>query len=140
MFSIKRNARGFSKFKQAQGGICLPVTWEALADCNKLTNPHRLTPTQIISLPPKTIYIAQPGDNLFWISEKFVRAPNARPIHFMELAYFNGITNPGMIRPGQQIKLPRGAGYRVQHGDTLERIASWLISCQTGFAPSSMVF
>lgn len=45
------------------------------------------------------VHVVQPGENLFRIALKY-------GLTYTQLAAFNGITNPGLIYVGQQIKLP----------------------------------
>jgi LysM repeat protein len=82
-----------------------------------------------------TFYTVQPGDNLFRIALRFGKTT-------AELAQANGITNPGLIYVGQQLRIPGVAAaptpvvvatatpvpgatgtYVVQRGDTLFKLA-----------------
>lgn len=71
----------------------------------------------------ETIYVVQPGDNLFRIGLRY-------GISWVQIAEANGIVNPNMIRAGQELKIPTSAPgpnpeftHVVQPGETLFRIA-----------------
>ena len=67
-----------------------------------------------------TIYIVKKGDTLSGIASKYGTT-------YQALAEYNGIANPNLIYPGQEIRIPNGGGertYTVQKGDTLSGIAS----------------
>lgn len=73
----------------------------------------------------ETIYTVQKGDTLSSIGLKY-------GMTYQELAQYNGISNPHMIFPGQQIKIPgktnavkpEGKVHTVVSGDTLSGIAN----------------
>jgi LysM repeat protein len=72
----------------------------------------------------ETIYVVQPGDNLFRIGLRY-------GISWVQIAEANGIVNPNMIRAGQELKIPTSAPgpspeftHVVQPGETLFRIAT----------------
>lgn len=65
-------------------------------------------------------YVVKPGDTLGEIAK-------ANGTDWQTLARINGIANPNLIQPGQQIRLPSAAApssYTVQRGDTLSSIAA----------------
>ena len=85
-------------------------------------------PTGIINTETIT-YTVQRGDTLWAIARRYGTTSE-------EIAEINNISNPNLIYPGQQLKIPtnsttegeetRGTGdiiYTVQRGDTLSRIA-----------------
>jgi LysM repeat protein len=51
-------------------------------------------------------------------------AASSLPKSVADLAAANGIKNPNMIQPGQQIKLPNGSTYTVAPGDNLSNISA----------------
>lgn len=51
-------------------------------------------------------------------------AASSLPKSVTDLAAANGIKNPNMIQPGQQIKLPNGSTYTVAPGDNLSNISA----------------
>ncbi len=65
-------------------------------------------------------YTVKPGDNLTKIAA-------AHGTTWQELARINGISNPDMIMPNQQLRMPTGAAasqtYSVRAGDTVSEIA-----------------
>ncbi len=72
--------------------------------------------------PDPERYTVKPGDTLWDIA-------NAHHTTVSALAELNGIVNPGLIYPGQQLLIPSGGQgsyflYRIQKGDTLSQIAS----------------
>ncbi len=71
--------------------------------------------------PAPDRYTVQPGDTLWGIAKAHNTTVTA-------LAELNGIVNPSLIYPGQQLLIPSGGQgsyflYRVQKGDTLSEIA-----------------
>lgn len=71
--------------------------------------------------PSPEVYTVQPGDTLWEIAEAHGTTVEA-------LAALNGIVNPELIYPGQQLLIPSGGQnsfflYRIQPGDTLSEIA-----------------
>ena len=68
---------------------------------------------------PDTVYTVKRGDTLGAIAQRFGTTPAV-------LAQLNNISNPNLIRPDQQIRLPAGAqsGHVVQRGESLSQIAA----------------
>jgi LysM repeat protein len=68
---------------------------------------------------PSPSYTVKSGDSLSAIAQRFGTSTSV-------LAQLNGISNPNLIRPGQEIRLPAGAqsSHVVQRGETLSRIAA----------------
>lgn len=67
----------------------------------QITNPDLIFPGQVIHItgaPAQTIYTVQSGDNLSEIAAKYNTT-------YQHLAAINGIANPDLIYPGQQIKI-----------------------------------
>ncbi len=91
------------------------TTVETIAQANGIINPNFIyvgqeliipttTVSQESSAPPtgtggETVYTVQPGDNLFRIALKY-------NMSYLYLAQYNGITNPNLLVPGQQIRIP----------------------------------
>lgn len=69
--------------------------------------------------PTGTTYIVQKGDTLSGIASKYGTT-------YQELAQYNNIANPNLIRVGQVIKISNNNAvqYTVQKGDTLSGIAN----------------
>lgn len=66
----------------------------------------------------ETVYTVKSGDTLSKIAAKYGTT-------YQKLAAYNGISNPNIIRVGQQIKIPGFAvTYTVVSGDTLSKIAT----------------
>jgi LysM repeat protein len=70
------------------------------------------------------LYAVQPGDTLAAIAKRWGTSVPA-------IAELNGISNPNLLRVGQQLQIPGGAAvprqpslYTVQPGDTLTAIAA----------------
>ncbi len=99
-------------------GVADPAIWEFLRD-----NPAR---------PAMQVYVVASGDSLGAIAARFGTSVDA-------IARDNGITNPNLIRVGQELRIggvaptattgggttarPAGGTYEVQPGDTLSQIA-----------------
>ncbi len=105
--------------------------WQTLARINGISNPDLIMPGQQIKLPsgansnPGGSYTVRAGDTLSGIAA-------ANGTDWQTLAQINGISNPDLIMPGQQLKLPGGSDtgtgqsriYTVKSGDTLGGIAA----------------
>jgi LysM repeat protein len=68
---------------------------------------------------PAANYTVKSGDTLSAIAQRFGTSTSV-------LAQLNNLSNPNLIRTGQQIRLPAGAqsGHVVQRGETLSQIAA----------------
>jgi LysM repeat protein len=92
------------------------VTVQALSQANNITNPALINVGQELTIPTgdgtatppttpptdqtcSTVYVVQPGDNLFRIALRHNQSQ-------MYLAQINGITNPSLVYVGQQICIP----------------------------------
>lgn len=92
------------------------VTVQALSQANNITNPALIYVGQELTIPTgdgtttppatpptdqtcSTVYVVQPGDNLFRIALRHNQSQ-------MYLAQINGITNPSLVYVGQQICIP----------------------------------
>lgn len=79
------------------------TTYQHLADINGISNPNLIFPGQVLTIsgggtsaPQQTVYTVQPGDTLSGIATAFGTT-------YQRLAAVNGISNPNLIYPGQQI-------------------------------------
>ena len=79
------------------------TTYQHLADINGIANPNLIYPGQVLTIsgggapaPQQTVYTVQPGDTLSGIAAAFGTT-------YQRLAAVNGISNPNLIYPGQQI-------------------------------------
>lgn len=79
------------------------TTYQHLADINGIANPNLIYPGQVLTIsgggapaPQQTVYTVQPGDTLSGIAAAFGTT-------YQHLAAVNGISNPNLIYPGQQI-------------------------------------
>ena len=79
------------------------TTYQHLADINGISNPNLIFPGQVLTIsgggtsaPQQTVYTVQPGDTLSGIAAAFGTT-------YQRLAAVNGISNPNLIYPGQQI-------------------------------------
>jgi LysM repeat protein len=108
------------------------VTIDAIVRANGLANPNQIRAGQVLIIPgvPQpdhgpTMYVVQPGDNLYRISLKF-----GVPIE--AIVAVNRIVNPWYIRAGQVLLIPGDASevppghqqYVVKPGDTVWSIAA----------------
>ena len=90
------------------------VTLESLAQANGITNPAFIGVGQVLIIPGggtpvtppqpqpghgETIYVVQPGENLFRIALKY-------NLDYFYLAQYNNIANPAAIYAGQQLRIP----------------------------------
>lgn len=79
------------------------VSWQKIAEANKLTNPNLIRVGQKLVIPGKKVapapYTVVLGDTLGKIAKKYGYT-------VVELSSFNGIKNPNLIRVGQVIKFP----------------------------------
>ena len=82
------------------------TTWQVLAAVNNLPNASLIYPGQVIVIPegaadtnkPVTVYTVVKGDTLSGIAQKYGTS-------CQRLAERNGLGNPSLIYPGQQIKI-----------------------------------
>ena len=79
------------------------TTYQHLADINGIANPNLIYPGQVLTIsgggasaPQQTVYTVQPGDTLSGIAAAYDTT-------YQRLAAVNGISNPNLIYPGQQI-------------------------------------
>lgn len=79
------------------------TTYQHLAAINGLINPNLIYPGQVLTIsgggasaPQQTVYTVQPGDTLSGIAAAYGTT-------YQRLAAVNGISNPNLIYPGQQI-------------------------------------
>lgn len=79
------------------------TTYQHLADINGIANPDLIYPGQVLTIsgggasaPQQTVYTVQPGDTLSGIAAAYSTT-------YQRLAAVNGISNPNLIYPGQQI-------------------------------------
>jgi LysM repeat protein len=83
------------------------TTYQELAKYNNISNPNLIKVGQQIKIPsgkvtitsPDKIYVVKRGDTLSSIAAKYGTT-------YQELAKYNGISNPNVIKVGQQIKIP----------------------------------
>lgn len=82
------------------------TTYQALAKYNNISNPNIIKVGQQIRIPgskitssPDKIYVVKRGDTLSSIAAKYGTT-------YQVLAKRNGISNPNLIKVGQQIKIP----------------------------------
>ncbi len=108
------------------------VTIDAIVAANGLANPNQIRAGQILIIPgvPEpdhgpTMYVVQPGDNLYRISLKF-------GVPLEAIVAVNHIVNPWYIQAGQVLLIPGDASevpppkqtYVVKPGDTVWSIAA----------------
>ena len=74
--------------------------WDVIkqVDPNYSDLEHQITTTGGADQP----YAIKPGDNLSKVSKLFYGNPN----HYTEIASANGISNPDLVKVGQQINVP----------------------------------
>ena len=79
------------------------TTYQHLAAINGIANPNLIYPGQVLTIsgggasaPQQTVYTVQPGDTLSGIAAAYGTT-------YQRLAAVNGISNPNLIYPGQQI-------------------------------------
>lgn len=112
------------------------VSWVAIAQYNGLTDPNAIQAGQTIRIPPPgepqptptppgpiTLYVVQPGDNLYRIGLRF-------GISWVQIAEANGLDNPNQVYAGQTLKIPTSLPgptpeftHVVRQGETIFRIA-----------------
>ena len=130
------------------------VTIDAIVAANGLANPNQIRAGQVLiipGLPPPdhepTMYVVQPGDNLYRISLKF-----GVPIE--SIVAVNRIVNPWYIRAGQVLLIPGdvspvpppGRTYVVKPGDTVWSIAAmfrvtpWSIIKSNNLANPNLIY
>ena len=93
-----------------------------------LYNPEIKDPEPVPPTPPtpvETVYTVVKGDTLWGIAKRFY----GNGMKYKELAEYNHISNPNLIRVGQKIKIPNATPepveqtYVVKKGDNLTKIA-----------------
>ena len=82
---------------------------------------NHLDENNSIDIKPN-VYIVKKGDTLSGIANMYNTT-------YQELASYNNISNPNLIYPGQEIRIPNGSNnsetiYIVKKGDTLSKIAN----------------
>ena len=82
------------------------TTYQKLAAYNNISNPSLIRVGQVIKIPCVTtntvsekVYVVKSGDTLYGIALKYNTT-------YQKLAEYNNISNPSLIRVGQQIKIP----------------------------------
>ena len=102
-----------------------------IAELNGIANPNLIQIGARLRVPrgavlPRApvLYAVQPGDTLAAIAERWGASVS-------EIAELNGISNPNLLRVGQQLQIPHGFAasrppllYTVQPGDNLTAIAA----------------
>lgn len=132
--------------------FCLPP--DAIIRANNLVNPNLIRAGQILIIPAlpapppgPTMYVVQPGDNLYRISLRFM-------VPIEAIIAVNRIVNPWYIRAGQVLIIPTGAPpvppaartYIVQRGDTVWSIAAmfrvtpWAIISLNNLVNPNLIF
>ncbi|MGC8786145.1 MAG: LysM peptidoglycan-binding domain-containing protein [Anaerolineae bacterium] len=127
---------------------------EAIIRANNLVNPNLIRVGQVLIIPAMpapppgpTMYVVQPGDNLYRISLKF-------KVPIEAIIAVNGIVNPWYICAGQVLIIPTGAPpvppaartYIVQRGDTVWSIAAmfrvtpWAIISLNNLVNPNLIF
>lgn len=110
------------------GDVDLDIAYYDLAEViskaglNKLRKPA-VTPPSSTPEPNDVItYTVRPGDTLSGIAARYGTS-------YQSIASYNGIRNPNLIYPGEQIRIPLGMNessaeyYTIRPGDTLSGIA-----------------
>lgn len=78
------------------------TNYQLLATYNNINNPNLIYINQIIKIPLNEIsYIVKQGDTLWDIANKYLNDGNK----YKELATYNNIENPNLIKVGQIIKI-----------------------------------
>lgn len=108
-------------------GRAFNVSANLIAQANNLTNTNVITigtvlqiplPADLVPLPPTTSYIVQQGDSLARIAERFNTTS-------AELLRINRLTNPNLLRVGQELLVPTVEGEAtVEPTQTTEIIAT----------------
>jgi LysM repeat protein len=127
---------------------------DAIIRANNLVNPNLIRAGQVLIIPAlpapppgPTMYVVQPGDNLYRISLRF-----GVPIE--AIIAVNRIVNPWYIRAGQVLIIPTSAPpvppttrtYIVQRGDTVWSIAAmfrvtpWAIISLNNLVNPNLIF
>jgi LysM repeat protein len=124
-------------------GLQYGLSWVTIAQYNGITDPNAITAGQTIRIPASgtqlptpsvpqptptpsgtvTLYVVQPGDNLYRIGLKF-------GISWVQIAEANGLDNPNQVYAGQTLKIPASLPgptpeftHIVRQGETIFRIA-----------------
>jgi len=97
--------------------------WRVIANANGITDPNTLFVGQRLRIPAgaspapsaaPTTYTVQPGDTLSAIARRFL-GPNG---DWRVIANANGITDPGSLTVGQQLRIPRSGSTTVSPSPT----------------------
>jgi murein DD-endopeptidase MepM/ murein hydrolase activator NlpD len=77
----------------------LQTTPDAIIEANRLDTPDHLTPGQHLRIPVEKAYVAQSGDTLALVAQRF-------SVGAAELADLNDLSERARLKPGDQIALP----------------------------------
>lgn len=111
------------------------VSVDALLRANpQIINPNLIRTGQVLSLPPResaATYVVKVGDTLSAIGAKF-------GVSWQAIAQANGLTNPDLIRPEQQLTIPDGrAPSETAPSPTVDAAPVGETTAPTGALPST---
>jgi nucleoid-associated protein YgaU len=105
---MSHNAFQIQNFNVANGKVVLTASapteflknraWDEI----KKVDPSYTDLQHNITVGPGAMYVVQSGDNLSKISKSFYGNPN----EYTKIAQANSISDPNLIRVGQQLKIP----------------------------------